>query len=186
MVEWKNLDTLESFQELGKKEKVVLKDVMSGDSGADRVKKYTMPMAAGLNYNYAAKAVNDDIIDGLAKLAEEAQLAEKFEALYNGEVINTGEKRLVLHQLTRSQLGNDVVKDGVNKREFYVAQQKKIADFANDVHAGKIVNGAGEKFTTVVQIGIGGSDLGPRAIYIALENWDRPAISIWKQSSLAM
>ena len=171
MIEWKNLDTLAAYKELGSKEKVSLKDVMSGDNGAQRVKKYTMPMAAGLTYNYAAKAVNDDIIDGLAKLADEAQLAEKFEALYNGEVINTGEKRLVLHQLTRSQLGNDVVKDGVNKREFYLAQQKKIEAFANDVHAGKIVNGAGEKFTTVVQIGIGGSDLGPRAIYIALENW---------------
>ena len=171
MIEWKNLDTLASYKELGTKEKVNLKDVMSGADGAARVKKYTVPMAAGLDYNYAAKAVDDDIVDALAKLAAEAQLAEKFEALYNGEVINTGEKRLVLHHLTRSQLGNDVIKDGVNKREFYDAQQKKIAEFANDVHSGKIVNGAGEKFTTVVQIGIGGSDLGPRAIYIALENW---------------
>ena len=50
-------------------------------------------------------------------------------------------------------------------------EQKKIADFANKVHAGEITNAAGEKFTTVVQIGIGGSDLGPRALYIALENW---------------
>ena len=59
----------------------------------------------------------------------------------------------------------------MDKREFYVAQQKKAADFANKVHAGEITNEAGEKFTTVVQIGIGGSDLGPRALYIALENW---------------
>ena len=173
MADWKNLDTLASFKELGSRAKVSLKDVMSGNSGAERVKKYTVPMAAGLSYNYAAKAVDDDVLEGLGKLAEEAQLADKFEELYNGEVINTGEKRLVLHHLTRSQLGNKVVKDGVDKREFYVAQQEKIAAFANDVHAGKIVNGAGEKFTTVVQIGIGGSDLGPRAIYIALENWAR-------------
>ena len=52
-----------------------------------------------------------------------------------------------------------------------MAQQKNAADFATKVHAGEIVNEAGEKFTTVVQIGIGGSDLGPRALYIALENW---------------
>ena len=76
------------------------------------------------------------------------------------EVINTGENRLVLHHLTRGQLGDKVVADGVDKRAFYVEQQEKIADFANKVHAGEIVNGAGEKFTTVVQIGIGGSDLG--------------------------
>ena len=78
---------------------------------------------------------------------------------------------MVLHHLARTQLGEDVVVDGVNKREFYVAQQKKAADFANKVHAGEITNENGEKFTTVVQIGIGGSDLGPRALYIALENW---------------
>ena len=52
-----------------------------------------------------------------------------------------------------------------------MGEQKKIAELANKVHAGEITNAAGEKFTTVVQIGIGGSDLGPRAIYLALENW---------------
>ncbi len=171
MISWNNLDTLSSYKELENKEKVCLKCAMSGEAGADRVKSYTMPMAAGLSYNYAAKAVNEDIIDGLAALAEEAQLIDKFAALYNGEVINTGEKRLVLHQLTRGQLGDDVVADGVNKRTFYTEQQKKIAEFANAVHEGKITNANGEKFTTVVQIGIGGSDLGPRAIYIGLENW---------------
>ena len=128
-------------------------------------------MAEGMVYNFGAKSVDDEILGALAKLAEEAQLVEKFEALYNGAVINTGEKRLVLHHLTRGQLGKDVVAEGVNKREFYVAQQQKAADFANKVHAGEIVNEAGEKFTTVVQVGIGGSDLGPRAIYLALENW---------------
>ena len=128
-------------------------------------------MMDGLTYNYAAKAVDEKVLAALAKLAEEAQLIEKYESLYNGAVINTGEKRLVLHQLTRGQLGNDVVADGVNKRDFYVSQQERIADFANKVHAGEITNAAGEKFTTVVQIGIGGSDLGPRAMYLALENW---------------
>ena len=54
----------------------------------------------------------------LKKLAEEAQLAEKFAALYNGEVINTGEKRLVLHHLTRGQLGDTVTADGVDKTSF--------------------------------------------------------------------
>ena len=98
-------------------------------------------------------------------------MAEKYKELYNGAVINTGEKRLVLHQLTRGQLGEKVVADGVDKREFYVEQQKKFSEFAEKVHAGEIVNAAGEKFTTVVQIGIGGSDLGPRAMYLALENW---------------
>ena len=171
MVTWNNLDTLASYKELQAVEQVNLTEAMSGENGAERVKKYSVPMAEGLAYNYGAKQVDDNILNVLAKLAEEAQLTEKYEALYNGEMINTGEKRLVLHQLTRGQLGEPVVADGVDKRAFYVEQQTKIAEFANKVHAGEITNAAGEKFTTVVQIGIGGSDLGPRAIYIALENW---------------
>ncbi len=142
MINWNNLDTLNSFKELSKTEPVDLPEVMSGESGAERALNYSIPMAEGLSFNYAASAVDEDILAVLVKLAGEAQLSEKFEALYNGEVINTGENRLV-----------------------------RIADFADKVHSGRIVNEKGEKFTTVVQIGIGGSDLGPRAIYIALKNW---------------
>ena len=171
MITWNNLDTLDSYQELSNAARVSLAEVMSGDNGADRVKKYSVPMAEGMVYNYASKQVDDAVLAALAKLAEEAQLTEKFEALYNGEVVNTGEKRLVLHHMTRGQLGEAVVADGVDKRTFYTGEQKKIADFANKVHNGEITNAAGEKFTTVVQIGIGGSDLGPRAMYLALENW---------------
>ena len=171
MITWNNLDTLESFKELSNVKKVNLVEAMTGENGAERVKNYSVPMAAGLAYNYAAKQVDDEVLEGLKKLAKEAQLTEKYAALYNGEMINTGEKRLVLHQLTRGQLGDTVTADGVDKRAFYVEQQQKIADFANKVHAGEITNAAGEKFTTVVQIGIGGSDLGPRAMYLALENW---------------
>ena len=69
-------------------------------------------MAAGLAYNYAAKQVDEEVLAALGKLAEEAQLTEKFEALYNGEVVNTGEKRLVLHHMTRGQLGDAVEADG--------------------------------------------------------------------------
>ena len=172
MVKWNNLDTLSSYKSLvAKKGSVDLVDVMSGENGATRAKTYSVPMAGGMVYNYAAKAVDDAILEDLAALAKEAELVDKFEALYNGEVINTGEKRLVLHHMCRGQLGNAVTADGVDKRTFYTTQQEKIAEFANKVHAGEITNAAGEKFTTVVQIGIGGSDLGPRAIYLALENW---------------
>ena len=171
MVTWNNLDTLASYQNLFNEGRVNLAEVMTGENGAERVRKYSIPMAAGLAYNFAAKQVDDTVLEALAKLADEAQLAEKFKELYNGAVINTGENRLVLHHLTRGQLGEAVVADDVDKRAFYVEQQQKIADFANKVHAGEITNAAGEKFTTVVQIGIGGSDLGPRAMYLALENW---------------
>ena len=172
MATWKNLDTLDSFGELKElKNHVDIAAALSGEEGGKRVADYSTPMAAGLSYNYAAKEVDETVLAALAKLADEAQLIDQFQELFNGAVINTGENRMVLHHLARKQLGNPVVVDGVDKREFYVAQQKKAADFANKVHSGEITNEAGEKFTTVVQIGIGGSDLGPRALYIALENW---------------
>ncbi len=171
MTSWKNFDQLDAYKKLASVKEVNLVEAMNGTKGAERVAKYSVPMSSDLAYNFAAKKVDDDVLEALASLAKEAELVEKYQALYEGEVINTGEKRLVLHQLTRGQLGADVMADGVNKREFYLAQQKKIESFANDVHSGKITNAAGEKFTTVVQIGIGASDLGPRAMYLALENW---------------
>ena len=172
MITWANADTLSSWKKLmSLKGMVSIADELNSADAVKRIKEYSIPMAEGLTYNYAAKQVNEQILTTLSDLAEESQLLEKYEALYNGEVVNTGEKRKVLHQLTRGQLGNDVIADGVNKREFYVEEQKKIAEFANKVHNGQIVNENGEKFTTVCQIGIGGSDLGPRAMYLALENW---------------
>ena len=171
MINWKNMDTLAAYEELRAAKPVNVAAVMAGENGAERVRTYSAPMGAGMDFNYGARPVDADILAVMQKFADEQQLAQKFAALYNGEVINTGEKRLVLHHLCRGQLGEDVIADGVNKRAFYVEQQKNFTEFANKVLSGEIVNEAGEKFTTVVQIGIGGSDLGPRAIYLALENW---------------
>ncbi|MBB5219447.1 MAG: glucose-6-phosphate isomerase [Treponema sp.] len=171
-ISWNNLNKLESYKKLQSlKNSVSLASALKGASGVKRVTEFSIPMSAGLTYNYAAKQVNKQIISVFKSLVKEDQLLEKFAALYNGEVVNTGEKRMVLHHLTRGQLGKDVVVDGVNKRDFYVNVQKRIAEFADKVHSGKILNERGEKYTTVCQIGIGGSDLGPRAMYLALENW---------------
>ena len=172
MINWSNSDKLSSWKKLmSLKGMVSVADELSGSNAVNRINEYCIPMGGNLKFNYAAKQVNAQILKTLSELAEEQQLVEKYEALLNGEVINTGEKRMVLHQLTRGQLGKDVMADGVNKREFYINEVKRIADFANDVHSGKLLNEKGEKYTTVCQIGIGGSDLGPRAMYLALENW---------------
>ena len=100
MISWNNLNQLEAYKKLSNlNNEVNLQKEMSGDNGATRVQKYSVPMSSGLTYNFAAKQVNDTVLNTLSSLAEEAQLTDKFAALYNGEVINTGEKRLVLHQL---------------------------------------------------------------------------------------
>ena len=72
MITWNNLDKLTSYQELEKTESVDLAAVMAGENGAERVKNYSVPMAEGLAYNYAAKKVDDTVLAALEKLAEEA------------------------------------------------------------------------------------------------------------------
>ncbi len=171
-IEWNNLDTTESFKQLQTlKDSVSIKEQLSGPDAAKRVCEYSVKMGAKLSYNYAAKPVDERTIKILQKLADEQQVVDKFEALYNGEVINTGENRKVLHHLTRSQLGDAVMVDGIDKRLFYFSQQLDFQKFATQIHDGTLLNEDLEKYTTVCQVGIGGSDLGPRAMYLALEQW---------------
>ena len=88
MATWKNLDTLDSFGKLKElKNHVDIAAALSGEEGGKRVADYSTPMAAGLSYNYAAKEVDETVLSALAKLADEAQLIDKFQELYNGAVI---------------------------------------------------------------------------------------------------
>jgi glucose-6-phosphate isomerase len=96
---------------------------------------------------------------------------EKFKSLAAGAIMNTGEKRSVLHHLARGVLNGPVTADGLDMRDFYEGERRRIGKFAKDVHEGRIRGSTGKVFNTVVQIGIGGSDLGPRATHIALERW---------------
>jgi len=72
---------------------------------AKRVGECLVPMASGLNYSWAAKAVDEKCVKLLKELAEEQELIAKYKALLDGEMMNTGEKRKVLHHLTRGELG---------------------------------------------------------------------------------
>jgi glucose-6-phosphate isomerase len=143
----------------------------AAELNAERVKSAVAPMAGGFTYSYAAKPVDKTVLDALRSLAEEQELIAKYKALLDGETMNTGENRKVLHHLLRGQLGKDVIFEGKNLGEFYKQELARFSQFADDVHAGKIKGATGKQFTHAVQIGIGGSDLGPRALYIALENW---------------
>ncbi len=142
---------------------------------AGRVASFQIPMAGGLAYNYAAKAVDAEILDALSALAREQQVIAKYKALLDGQVMNTGEKRLVLHHLARAFagtcLGSKVMHGGRDLGAFYAAEAARFGAFADAVHGGALLNEKGETFNRAVQIGIGGSDLGPRALYLALDNW---------------
>ena len=81
MIAWKNMDCLASYRKLQKVKKVNLAAEMSGDNGARRVRNYTVPMGAGMAFNYGARPVDDEILSVLSEFANEAQLTEKFAAL---------------------------------------------------------------------------------------------------------
>jgi glucose-6-phosphate isomerase len=138
---------------------------------AGRVAGCNVPMAGGLIYNWAAKAADDRVLEVLQGLADEQELIEKYRALLDGEIINTGEGRRVLHHLLRGGLGKAVIHQGKDLGAFYAGELERFSAFAEDVYSGKIKGSSGKAFKNAVQIGIGGSDLGPRALYLALDNW---------------
>ncbi|MBI9095001.1 MAG: glucose-6-phosphate isomerase [Sphaerochaeta sp.] len=164
---FKNLDKTDAYARLLTLQPKDLATVLD----KQRIKTYQIASAGGLTYNYASMPVDKQSLAVLQELADEQQLIEKYRAVLNGEIMNTGEKRLVLHHLTRGQVLDPIQVNGENKGDFYVAVLKKIETFSQKVRNGKIVGSTGKPFKTVVQIGIGGSDLGPRALYLALKGW---------------
>lgn len=167
-MEYKNLTEAKAFTSLKDDKKVNIKDILS----EDRILSSSIKMGGGLYYNYAALPVDEKIIKDFQKLSDEMEVIEKYKALLSGERMNTGENRLVLHHLTRGNvLKKDIEADGENKELFYSKEIEKIKEFSTLVRSGKIKGSTGKKFTTICQIGIGGSDLGPRALYIALNGW---------------
>ncbi len=164
-LEYRNLDRTAAFKKLKDLARVDLHSALT----VERIAAYSMPMAAGLTFNYAARQVDEKILAVLAELAAEQQVLAKYRALAGGEIMNPGEGRMVLHHLLRGQLGKEVVSEGKNLRVFYEEQRGRFTRFAEAVHGGSIRGSTGKPFTTVVQIGIGGSDLGPRALYLALQ-----------------
>ncbi|MBN1685276.1 MAG: glucose-6-phosphate isomerase [Spirochaetales bacterium] len=165
-----NLDKTDAFKKLrDSRGPAHLKDLLN----PQRVESYSVPAGAGLTFNYAARPIDDGVLASLAELSAEQQLAGKYRALVSGAVMNTGENRMVLHHLVRGRLGADVTADGKNLRDFYEGERKRVSEFAAKVHDGAVKGSTGKKLDTVVQIGIGGSDLGPRALYLALKNYAR-------------
>jgi glucose-6-phosphate isomerase len=137
------------------------------------IRKRRMPAGGGLEYGYAAMDLADDTLALLYDAASELNLLGQYRSVAGGEIMNIGEKRMVLHHLLRGEPAGPVVKDGRDYRAFYEGERARFSAFARAVREGKLRGSTGKAFSRVVQIGIGGSDLGPRALYLALEQWAR-------------
>jgi glucose-6-phosphate isomerase len=168
-VQYINFDKTAVYKKLA--ERAALAFDFKSKLDSKRAGECVVPMASGLKYSWAAKAVDAETAALLQELAREQELTAKYQSLLNGDVINTGENRKVLHHLLRGEQGQPVIENGKNIGEFYRKELERFCAFADSVHAGKYKGSTGKPFTTVIQIGIGGSDLGPRAMYLALDNW---------------
>jgi glucose-6-phosphate isomerase len=143
-----------------------LRDLFSDDP--TRGERMTA-QAAGVFLDYSKNRIRDETLRLLIELAEQSGLRAKIEAMFRGEKINTTENRAVLHVAVRAPKGAAIIVDGVNVVTQVHAVLDKMADFAQRVRSGQWKGHGGERIRNVVNIGIGGSDLGPVMAYEALK-----------------
>ena len=127
--------------------------------------------ALGLLLDYSKNRITAETLGLLLKLAEESGLRERIDAMFRGEKINITEKRAVLHTALRAPQDASIVVDGENVVPKVHAVLDRMADFANRVRSGEWKGHTGKRIRNVVNVGIGGSDLGPVMAYEALRHY---------------
>jgi glucose-6-phosphate isomerase len=127
--------------------------------------------AAGLYFDYSKNRVTDQTLKLLLQLATDSGLEERIAAMFRGDKINITENRAVLHTALRAPRGASVLVDGKNVVPDVHAVLDKMADFSDRVRSGKWLGSTGKRIRNVVNIGIGGSDLGPVMAYEALRHY---------------
>jgi glucose-6-phosphate isomerase len=132
---------------------------------------------AGLFLDYSKNRATDETIKLLLQLAEESGLKQRIEAMFNGEKINITENRAVLHVALRAPTDQTILVDGKNVVPEVHAVLDKMSDFANRVRSGEWKGHTGKRIRNVVNIGIGGSDLGPVMAYEALKHYSERSMT---------
>ncbi|PYL20283.1 MAG: glucose-6-phosphate isomerase, partial [Verrucomicrobia bacterium] len=126
--------------------------------------------AVGLFLDYSKNRVTDEILKLLVQLADESGLRARIDAMFRAEKINITENRAVLHVALRAPKGASIVVDGANVVPQVHAVLDKMADFSNRMRSGAWKGYTGKRIRNVINIGIGGSDLGPVMAYEALKH----------------
>ena len=133
--------------------------------------------AAGIVLDYSKNRVTDETLRLLVRLAEASGLRERIDAMFRGEKINVTERRAVLHVALRAPRGTSIVVDGENIVDQVHAVLDAMSGFANRVRSGAWTGHTGKRLRNVVNIGIGGSDLGPVMAYEALKHYSDRAMT---------
>jgi glucose-6-phosphate isomerase len=133
--------------------------------------------AVGLHLDYSKNRVIDETLELLFQLAEESGLRTRIDAMFNGEKINITEKRAVLHVALRAPKDASILVDGKNVVPEVHSVLDKMADFSNRVRSGEWKGYTGKRIRNVINIGIGGSDLGPVMAYEALRYYSERSMT---------
>ncbi|MGP0066038.1 MAG: glucose-6-phosphate isomerase [Isosphaeraceae bacterium] len=131
----------------------------------------------GLYLDYSKNRVTDETLKLLVQLAEESGLRERIDAMFRGEAINVTEKRAVLHVALRAPKNQSILFEGKDVVPDVHAVLDKMADFSDRVRKGAWLGHTGRRIKNVVNIGIGGSDLGPVMAYEALRHYSDRALT---------
>src|SRR6476660_4767479 len=160
---WKALE--QHYAEVGGQH---LRDLFAADPG--RGERLTAE-AAGLFLDYSKNRITDETLSGLFALAERARLRDRIAAMFRGERINVTEDRAVLHVALRAPEGTVIEVDGEDVVPGVHAVLRKMAQFSDRVRSGAWTGHTGRRIRNVVNIGIGGSDLGPAMAVDALRSY---------------
>jgi glucose-6-phosphate isomerase len=133
--------------------------------------------AVGVFLDYSKNRIDDETLKLLVELAEQSGLRERIDAMFRGEKINVTENRAVLHVALRAPRGASIVVDGKNVVPEVHAVLDKMAEFANRIRSGQWKGHTGKRIRNVINIGIGGSDLGPVMAYEALKYYSDRAMT---------
>jgi glucose-6-phosphate isomerase len=127
--------------------------------------------AVGIYFDYSKNRITDETLGLLLQLAEESGLRDRIDAMFRGDKINVSEKRAVLHVALRAPRGASILHDGQNVVPEVHAVLDKMAAFADRLRGGAWTGHTGKRIRNVINIGIGGSDLGPVMAYEALKHY---------------
>ena len=147
-----------------------LRDLFAQDEA--RGERFTAE-AAGIFLDYSKNRITDETIKLLVQLADESNLRGKIDAMFRGDKINITENRAVLHVALRAPKSEKIVVDGEDVVPGVHAVLNKMAAFAGKVRSGEWKGHTGKRIRNVINIGIGGSDLGPVMAYEALKHYSR-------------
>jgi glucose-6-phosphate isomerase len=129
--------------------------------------------AVGIYFDYSKHRITDETLTLLLQLAEQCGLRARIDAMFRGDKINVTEKRAVLHVALRAPKGQSIVVDGEDVVPQVHAVLDKMADFSNRVRSGEWKGHTGKPIRNVINVGIGGSDLGPVMAYEALRHYSQ-------------